>query len=68
MTNRIPRKSAAHIAARIAVTVGVGLLATFVWQQLSEFDAVRSEVSQPIQYSYFAYSGEDIWHAFPIGR
>jgi len=68
MTNRIPRKSTAHIAARIVVTGVLALLATLVWQQLSELDAVTSKVSQPIQYSYLAYSGEDIWHTFPIGR
>jgi hypothetical protein len=68
MTNRIPRKSAARIAARIVVTVAVLLLATFAWQQLSELDAPTSNVSEPVQYGYLAYSGEDIWHAFPIGR
>jgi hypothetical protein len=68
MTNRIPRKLAAHIAARVVVTLGVLLLATFVWQQLSEPDAATSKVSDSVQYGYLAYSGEDIWHAFPIGR
>jgi hypothetical protein len=68
MTTRIPRKSAAHIVARIGVTLGVLLLAALLWQQLSEPNAVRSEASQPIQSDYLAYLGEDIWHALPTRR
>ena len=68
MTNRIPRKSAAHTAARIVVTLGVLLLAALIWQQLSEPNALTSGPSEPTPSGYLAYSGEDIWHAFPLGR
>ena len=68
MTNRIPRKSAAHTAARIVVTLGVLLLAALVGQQLTEPNALTSGASEPTQYGYLAYSGEDIWHAFPVGH
>ncbi len=68
MTNRIPRKSAARIAARVVVALGILLLAALIWQQLSEPKALTSGASEPTQYGYLAYSGEDIWHAFPFGR
>jgi hypothetical protein len=68
MTNRIPRKSAAHIAGRIVVTLGIVLLAALIGQLLSEPNALTSEASEPTQYGYLAYSGDDIWHAFPVGR
>jgi hypothetical protein len=68
MTNRIPRKSGARIATGIAVALGICLAATLVWYQLSATDARMPDASQPNQYSSLAYSGEDIWHALPIGR
>ena len=68
MTNRIPRKSAAWIATGIAVAVCICLAATLVWHRLSATDLRIPDSSQPNQYSSLAYSGEDIWHAFPIGR
>ena len=68
MTNRIPRKSVAHIAARVVMALSILLLAVLIWQQLSEPNALTSEASEPTQYGYLAYSGEDIWHAFPFGR
>ena len=66
MTNRIQRKSAARIAAGLAVTLGILLVAALVTQRLSEINAVTPDASQPIQY--FAYYGQDIWHTFPTGR
>jgi hypothetical protein len=68
VTNPIPRKSATPIVARIAVILGVLLLATVTWQQLAEPNAVRAEASQANQYGYRVYSGEDLWHALLIGR
>ena len=68
MTNRIPRKSAAWIATGIAVALSFCLAATLVWPRLSATDVRTPDSSQPIQYSSLAYSGEDIWHAFPSGR
>ena len=65
MTNPIPRKSAAHIAARIVVTLGVFLLVTLMWEQVSEPNALPSGASEPAQYGYLAYSGDDVWHRFP---
>ena len=68
MTNRTPRKSAADAAVRIVVMMGVLLLTALIWRELSEPNALTSGASEPTQYSYLAYSGEDIWHAFPFGR
>jgi len=68
MTNRIPRNSAAYIATRVVVALVILLLAALKWQQLSEPNALTSGASEPTQYGYPAYSGEDIWHAFPFGR
>ncbi len=68
MTNRIQRKSAAHTAARIAVTLGVLLLAALIWQQFSEPNVLTTGATEATQYGYVAYSSEDIWHAFPLGR
>jgi hypothetical protein len=68
MTNRIPRKLAAHIAARVVVALAILLLAAFIWHQLSEPNALTSGASEPAQFDYLAYSGEDVWHAFPFGR
>jgi len=68
MPNRIPRKSAAHTVVRIVVTLGVLLLAAFLWQQLWEPIPLTSGALEPVQYGHFVYSGEDIWHAFPFGR
>ena len=68
MTNRIPRKSAARIAMGIAVALGICLAASLVWHRFSATDVRTPDSSQPIQYSSLAYSGEDIWHAFPSGR
>lgn len=68
MTNRIRRKSAARIAARLAITVGILAVAALLSQRLSETNAVpvTPDASLPVQY--LAYSGQDIWHAFPAGR
>ena len=68
MTNRIPRKSAARIATGIAVALGICLAASLVWYRLSATDARTLDSWQASQYSSLAYSGEDVWHAFPIGR
>ena len=68
MTNRIPRKSAAHVAVRIALTMGALLIAALLWQQLTDPGAVIPEASNPVQYSYLAYTAEDVWHALPTGR
>lgn len=67
MTNRIRRKSAARMAARIAVTLAILLVATLISQRWSETNALTPDASQPIP-GYLAYSGGDIWHAFPTGR
>jgi hypothetical protein len=65
MTNRIPRKSAARIATAVAITVAVCLAATLAWYRLSATNSLPPDALQPNQYSSFAYSGEDLWHAFP---
>jgi hypothetical protein len=68
MTNRIPRKSAVHIVACIAVGFWVLLFATLTWQHLLEPNPATSEVSQPVPFAYIAASGEDVWHALPAGH
>jgi hypothetical protein len=68
MTNRIPRKSAARIATGIAVALGIYLAASLVWDRLSATDVRTPDSWQLNQYSSLAYSGEDVWHALPIGR
>ena len=68
MTNRIRRKPATRMAARIAAALAIILGAMLVPQQLSETNAVTPDALQPIQFGYLHYSGGDIWHAFPTRR
>jgi hypothetical protein len=65
MTNRIPRKSATRIATAVAVTVAVCLATTLAWYRLSAPNSLPPDALQPGQYSFLAYSGVDLWHAFP---
>jgi hypothetical protein len=65
MTNRILRKSGTRIAAAAAITVAVCLAATLAWYRLFATNSLPPDALQPSQYSSLAYSGEDVWHAFP---
>ena len=64
MTNRIPRRSAIRIA--VAVTAAICFLVTMMaGYRLYPTNSLPPDASQPSQYSSLAYSGEDLWHAFP---
>jgi hypothetical protein len=65
MTNRIPRKSATRIVTAVVVTVAICLAATLTGYRLSATHSLPPDASQPSPYGSLAYSGEDLWHAFP---
>ena len=66
MANRIPRRSATRIAAAVAVTAVICFLVTVMaGYRFSPTNSLPRDASQASQYSSLAYSGEDLWHAFP---
>ena len=65
MTNLVPRKSPTRIATAVAVSVAICLAVTLVGYRLFATNSLPPDALQPSQYSSLAYSGEDLWHAFP---
>ena len=66
MANRIPRRFATRIATAVAVAAAVCFLVTMMaGYRLFPTNSLPRDASQAGQYSSLAYSGEDLWHAFP---
>ncbi len=62
MTNRTPRKFVTRIATAVAVTAAICMV---VGYRLSATNSLPPDASQPNQYSFLTYSGEELWHVLP---